>query len=987
MNTKKYSFILFCMLVPLMIWSQQPNILFIMTDDLGYSDLSCYGSEIKTPAIDQLAENGALFTRCYVSPMCVTTRVALMSGMEFMAAGGNNFPNGISFAELLRDAGYSTSLIGKNHGMPDLRIGDPEKDFGFDHFFGFTGGQLNSFTGEGNVHWQLDGKLFPYTDLPDDFYTTNSFTDYAISFMREAIDRDKAFFTFLAYNAPHTPLDAPETNVRKYYDPENGINVYENGWEEMRKERLERMKKLGIIDGNVQLPKSGVEVPDWDLLPDTSLYEWEIQKQFECLSRSAYAGMVDNIDENVSRIMAFLNDPNGDGNTEDNVINNTLVIFLSDNGGCYAGLHTNRQALPWSQENRGAGFTTNYGWATLSNTPFRYYKHASHEGAIRSPLILHWPEGLEHPKGAILHDMVRIWDFYPTFLELAGIAYPDLPAEKKELMGKSFLPLLKGERYDDPDFFVPVFSRSRGIIKDNWKLVNYYDSPFELYDLRNDPSEIHDLADIRPGLVSELSEYWNTYAEFHDFADNKEWNRPLGEKKRGWGYDFMHPGLSSTEPEYMSVDVALDTKLSLKFKGKISFQNTENKFIRLQKYGEPGVVLWSADPDISSKYEGKTEITFPGFPLLDPDSHYNISWDAGWVKVDQNGRMTDMYPVQESAYSFRFKTVEDSTESRLNKLSKQKEELRLAKRSTGNFGDSKLVEIDNQIYVLATLDGSLQIKKFGPQDSSFRLTSPRISSNWIAVINDNNSLLCLTASFEDKSLRLYRIDINSLKATLITKPQANEHLLIDPTLINANGVYYLSYTQIQGNVNNADTSKQNGHYEVFFMKSGDLKHWENVSSIVAKNRNIEDGSLYYDEEVHTFYFLYEEEIFDKHKSFIKIKQSGDSGGTWTDETTLSPAIADQEPAELLREKDKWYLFYSSDIRSPGSSYYGAEAYMSVFSGTDFSPEKSNRTIHAEKGIILFDVKQNKANVHFLAAKLKANGNELIEYTWKMAADR
>jgi arylsulfatase len=634
---------------------KRPNIVFIMADDLGYSDLSCYGSEIQTPNIDKLADNGTRFTHYYTTPMCVTSRVALLSGMEFMAAGQNGFPKGISFPKLLREAGYTTNIVGKNHGMSDFRIGHSTTDYGFDHFYGFSGGQVNSFTGAGNVAWQNDGVLFPQSELPEDFYATTDFTDYSIKYMKEAIDQNQPFFSFIAYNAPHTPLDAPERNVRKYYDPENGVNVYQSGWEQMRVERLERMKELGIVDQSIELSKPGTEIPDWNLLPDTSVNAWDLQKNFECLSRSAYAGMVDNIDENVGRVVSFLKDPNGDGSEKDSQLDNTIIIFVSDNGGCYAGLYTHRDALPWSKTN--GRFTTNYGWGTLSNTPFRYYKHASHEGALRSPMVIHWPNGLKLPKGGINKEMVRIWDLYPTFLELADTEYPTDQPHKKPLMGKSFLSLLKGVEFKADRSFVSSFYRTRGLIEGDWKLTSYFDGPFELYNLKSDPVENTDLAKEETETYERLIRKWQDYAQEHGFENDPRWNRPVGDVHRGWGYDFLAAGrgVVSTTPIGMSNAVRTNEKLRIAFEGPVDFSGTEGKVIRLQKYGDPKII-WSADPDKRNRYQGKTEVVFDDFPELDPESHYYITWDKGWAKYKSNGQLIDVNPVRESAYAFRFKT-------------------------------------------------------------------------------------------------------------------------------------------------------------------------------------------------------------------------------------------------------------------------------------------------------------------------------------------
>lgn len=633
--------------------SRKPNILFIMADDLGNSDLSCYGSEIKTPHIDKLADEGVRFSRYYATPMCITSRIALLSGMEYMAAGGESLPNGLPFVKLLREAGYATSMVGKNHGMGKFRIGNKNTDYGFDHFYGFSGGELNSFTGAGNVEWQNDGHIFPNSELPDDFYTTKDFTDYAIKFIGEAIKKDQPFFSYVAYNAPHTPLNALERNVRKYYDPKNGVNIYQDGWEKKRVQRLERMKALGLLDESVELSKPGIEIPDWELLPETSLNPLELQKGFECLSRSAYAGMVDNMDENVGRLIQFLDDPNNDSNNNDSQLDNTIIIFVSDNGGCYAGMYTRRDALPWNKDN--GWFTTNFGWGTLSNTPFRYYKHASHEGALRAPFIIRWPEGLKLPAGSINKEMVRIWDFYPTFLELAGAKYPIGNTNIKPLMGKSILPLLENKESEPLEYFVSVYFRSRGIIKGDWKLVNFYDGPFELYNLKDDPTEINDLAKEQPEILAGLIQRWEAYAKKHDFENNPEWNRPIGDKKRGWAYDFLDPGIVKTTPECMSENVALDVKLSFTLSGKIDLSNTKGKQIRLQKYGDSSV-LWSADFDKITL--SSNEIVFNDFPKLEPGMHYYLTWDHGWLKYKTQKGLQAIRPCKESAFSFRFRTQE-----------------------------------------------------------------------------------------------------------------------------------------------------------------------------------------------------------------------------------------------------------------------------------------------------------------------------------------
>lgn len=637
---------------------ERPNILLILADDLGYSDLSCYGGEIATPHIDALASEGIMFSRYYTSPMCLTTRIALLSGMEYKAAGGQSLPKGISFAHLLREAGYATSMVGKNHGFGNFRIGNRETDYGFDHFYGFSGGEINSFKGSGNEEWQMDGRIFPRSELPADFYTTKNFSDTAMVFMREAIDEGKPFFSYVAYNAPHTPLHAPEANVRKYYDPERGVNVYYPGWEKLREERLERMIRLGLLAEDTRLSEPGVEIPDWDLLPDTAYTQWELQKEFECLTRSAYAGMVDNMDENIGRIINFLEDPNGDGNTEDSQLDNTLIVFMSDNGACYAGLHSRREDVPWDPET--SAFTANFGWGTLSNTPYRYYKHASHEGGLRSPLVIRWPEGISLPKGTLLNQMVRVWDFYPTFLELAGAIYPETEDAEipKPLMGESFTPLFSNAGHETEEYFVPMFHRTRGLIRDHWKLANFYDGPFELFNLKNDPTERVNLAEAEPGKYQEMIALVEQYARDHGFEGDPQWDRTLGTVKRGWASDFWKGQLVSTIPDINSEQVPCDVKLTLTFEGMIDFSNTEGRQIRLQKYGSQ-TVLWSADPDPSNPSQGQTTVVFNDFPFLEPGGHYYLTWDEGWARFKTPEGFRPVRACQESAYAFRFKTVSE----------------------------------------------------------------------------------------------------------------------------------------------------------------------------------------------------------------------------------------------------------------------------------------------------------------------------------------
>jgi len=298
----------------------------------------------------------------------------------------------------------------------------------------------------------------------------------------------------------------------------------------------------------------------------------------------------------------------------------------------------------------------------------------------------------------------------------------------------------------------------------------------------------------------------------------------------------------------------------------------------------------------------------------------------------------------------------------------------------GNFGDCKLIDFQNEVYIVANLDSELSIKNINDSSAEFKVTNPIVSSSWLDVIEDKGSLLCVTASFEDKSLRLYKIDMQSLNVNLIaTVLQFDEQLLIDPTLVKVKDKYLITYTQIKGNINNGDALKTNGHYEVILLESNDLINWKEVSSIVSEATNIEDGFLYFEPEENSLFFLYEEEILDKKKSAIKIKKSINRGLKWDEPITLLNTIADQEPAAIFKCNEKNYLFYSSDLDNLGESYYGAKGYVSSFNDSNYAPDQTNISLKLDYGIILFDVMLNNNEMHLLAKKMRKDDTSALVY--------
>ncbi len=338
-----------------------------MADDLGYADIGCFGSEIQTPSIDRLASEGLQFSRFRATPMCVTSRIALMSGMPMHRAGRHSYTHSIPLAQLLKTAGYRTMMTGKWHGGSP----DPRSRELFDRSFGFLGGATDSFTG--GKDWFLDDK--PFDGFTDDFYSTRAFADRSIEFMKQAVSKQQPFFMYVAFNAPHHPCQAPKRTVDKY------SQTYRRGYEVLRKKRRQKQVALGLVDPDWRIAPLGNEVRRWNELT-------EHRRKVEAGRMAAYAAAVDEVDQSVGRMLDYLK--------EAGIEHNTLVIFLSDNGGDYSNgsMTTDEKQIPWEP---GTNPSSSNGWASVKCTPFRYYKHSCHEGGIATPMVIRWPAGVTEP--------------------------------------------------------------------------------------------------------------------------------------------------------------------------------------------------------------------------------------------------------------------------------------------------------------------------------------------------------------------------------------------------------------------------------------------------------------------------------------------------------------------------------------------------------------------------------------------------------------
>lgn len=609
----------------------RPNIVLVMADDLGFSDLGCYGGEIDTPHIDRLAQEGIRFSNFHVNSMCVVTRTSLLSGHTHYQSDG--YRHSLPIAERMRRAGYRTSVSGKWH-----QPGHP-LDAGFDHFYGFLKGQINSWTGVGYGQDSIQTDRENPRSVPAGWYAGDAFTEHAIRQIDKALAADKPFFSFVAYNAPHTPLHAPRENVEKY--PPH----YRAGWHALRKKRCERLKSLGLIDGRYHQVEPGAEVRRWDeLRPE--------DREIEANRMAAYAGMVDRLDENVGRLIGHLR--------EKGVLDHTLVLFLSDNGGDYGNGHIQTYAdqVPW-EKNTTPHVSNGWGW--LKNTPFNWYKH-SEGGGVRSPLILRWPEGIPHTPGTILPHRLHITDLYPTFLELAGAEYPAQHGsrELKRLYGRSMVPLFSTASLDGYAIRDEIFwyygdgVGQRALLKGDWKLMSLNDGPWMLFNVETDPGESRNMAALNPRKVQALSDRWYQFAR-EEAQLPPVGLKPLRSEQEGWGYHRvarMLPGLQGLTPHQAETGVARNTDLVLEFDRPVSFAGTKGKTLRLYAVGDPVHPLWQVDPEPDSEWQGKTRVVFDNLPLLKPDTSYFLLADAGWMLIDAR----KAGPLNDGAYWWRFRT-------------------------------------------------------------------------------------------------------------------------------------------------------------------------------------------------------------------------------------------------------------------------------------------------------------------------------------------
>jgi len=490
--------------------SPRPNIVLIVADDLGFSDLGSYGGEIRTPNLDQLATSGMRFTQFYNNAVCVVTRASMMTGLyPRFGSGGFLRNNMITLAELLQQADYHTVLTGKWH-LGNTAPNRPT-DRGFEEYYGVPSGACNYFNPAQPDPRFYDGvgkrrpfvhNTRPVDSFPEDFYTTDAFTDHAVQQIGRLARSGKPFFLNVAYTAPHFPLQAKPEDVARYQ------GKYSAGYIELRRQRYHRQLKLGILNPNWQLSEPDTSAGIWNY--DYAIVPWESVRDQDRQQRlmEVYAAMVDRLDQGIGRILQALKDQG--------IQKSTLVLFFSDNGGC-ASLPVDREGYQSYNKGKIIGTGTSYefcgpGWGWAQNTPFRRYKAWTYEGGIATPFIASWPTQIR--PGTVTHQVAHVIDLLPSLAELAGARYPTVYQRRRLLPfeGTSLWPVLKGGTRPAPELSWFLLG-NRAIRQGRWKLVwGLSKRQWELYDLEQDRTETHDLAAMYPERASQLERSWRRWA-------------------------------------------------------------------------------------------------------------------------------------------------------------------------------------------------------------------------------------------------------------------------------------------------------------------------------------------------------------------------------------------------------------------------------------------------------------------------------------------
>lgn len=482
-----------------------PNLILISADDMGWSDLGCYGSEIRTPNIDLLAAQGMRFTQFHNTSKCFPSRACLLTGVYAQQNGYDrsfNQPlkNVLTLGEMLREAGYITLWSGKHHGLEN------PINRGFDHYYGLKDGACNYFNpgeqrpGEGvparketdgkkrNRVWCIDSMMYaPYTPEADDFYTTDYFTHSAVDWLEEYKGNERPLFLYMSYTAPHDPLMAWPEDISRYE------GMYDEGYGLIRKKRYARQQEMGLIDASYAL--SDPAYSDWEALSEEVRME-EIKKM------EVYAAMIDRLDQNIGRLLEKLEET---GRRE-----NALIMFVSDNGASSEMVYIDDDYGEIGSMTRWSSLGLN--WANVSNTPFRYYKNFSYEGGINTPLIANWTGKIE--PGSFSRFPGHFIDIMATYVDITNVHYPAefKGTEVTPMQGVSLLPAFFGQETERSEPLFWEWKDGQALRHGGWKVVkNGLDREWDLYNLMEDPTETNNLASEYPEKVKELDQLFRDW--------------------------------------------------------------------------------------------------------------------------------------------------------------------------------------------------------------------------------------------------------------------------------------------------------------------------------------------------------------------------------------------------------------------------------------------------------------------------------------------
>lgn len=643
---------------------KKPNIILILADDMGYSDITSYGGEVETSNLNSLAKDGLKYKQFYNVARCCPTRASLMTGlyphqagMGWMAAADLGTPEyqgdlnntSVTIAEVLKTAGYSTYMTGKWHLTNERKIAGKVMDNwpvqrGFDRYFGIIPGGSNYFTPT------LYSNNSQYK-APKDFYFTDALSDTTVRYIAEHEQSKKGnpFFMYVAYTAPHWPLHALQKDIDKYKE------VYKVGWDSIRNARFANQKNLGMFAKNAVMSKRDNEIPAWKDIP-------EKEKNEMAMRMAIYAAQIDNMDQGIGRIINKLK--------EINQLDNTLIFFLSDNGACAEFISSGESKKVDGTANTFESYRIN--WANVSSTPFKEYKHYTYEGGIATPLIVHWPNGVsKNLNNSWVGDYGHVMDIMATCVDVAGAQYPTNFKGNTitKLQGKSLAHSFKGQVKDRAAVFWE-HEANIALRDGKWKLVakTEQDSTFstknlKLFDVEKDPIELNDLSAKYPDRVKEMYNRWHSWGEEIKVfpMDTREYNVRMAAYRRQLNGDFddnlggwdikkskgvnaevsvdnseklngkksllvhmKQPGKNATD---VSVNWAFKAKKGEQFKVELgTFAKQNSKFhLRLENVGQPAQKMIDQVVKVTNAIQN-TELTSIVFPK---NGNYRLSLNFG----------------------------------------------------------------------------------------------------------------------------------------------------------------------------------------------------------------------------------------------------------------------------------------------------------------------------------------------------------------------